>query len=133
MITKFKIFEKITPEDFQKNTELMMDIQNQENDAAKDQDQTKLSNLKVTDINNRIQFLNKEKEMINQEIIKLQDNQRNLAPNNPNDPQNAQKLKQFTDDQTNKLKIQQQKLNLFDQEIKNLSSEIERNKKLYGV
>lgn len=97
----------------------------------KDANMQKSANLKVTDIQNRINQINIQKKLINDEIIKLQGAQRDLAPNNPGDPKNAEKLKIFTDDQQQKIEIQQQKLKLFDDEIKNLQSEIERHKQNY--
>lgn len=97
----------------------------------KDNTMKNSANLKVTDIQNRINQINIQKKLISDEIIKLQGAQRDLAPNNPNDPQNAQKLKIFTDDQQQKIEIQQQKLKLFDDEIKNLQSEIARHKQNY--
>ena len=89
------------------------------------------ANLKVTDIQGRITQLSQQKQLVSQEIIKLQGAQRDLAPNNPSDPQNAQKLKIFTQDQQEKIKIQQDKLKNIDAEIKNLQSEIARNKETY--
>jgi len=132
MITKFKIFEAITPDDFKKDTELNIEIDDNRNNAA-DKDLKNQSNLKITDIQNKIQFLNKQKIEINKEIIKLQDAQRDLVPNNTNDPKNAEKIKTFIDDQKQKMLIQQNKLDLFNKEIDNLSKEIERNKKKYGI
>jgi hypothetical protein len=91
----------------------------------------KNATLKVTDIQQRIIDLNNQKKLVNQEIINLQGAQRDLMPNNPNDPQNTQKQKVFSQDQQEKIKIQQQKLKVLEDEIKNLQSEISRNKQNY--
>lgn len=89
------------------------------------------ANLKITDIQARINQINQQKALINQEIVKLQGAQRDLAPNNPNDPQNAEKLKVFTKDQQEKIDIQTQKVKILDQEIKNLQAEVARHQQNY--
>ena len=91
----------------------------------------KTATLKVTDIQQRILQLNNERKIANDEIIRLEGAQRDLAPNNPGDPQNAQKLKIFTDDQQAKIKIQQQKVAALDAEVKNLQFEVARNQQNY--
>ena len=91
----------------------------------------KSATLKVTDIQQRILQLNNERKIANDEIIRLEGAQRDLAPNNPGDPQNAQKLKIFTDDQQAKIKIQQQKVAALDAEVKNLQAEVSRNQQTY--
>ena len=78
MITKFKIFEMITPEDYKKNLDLNMEQDAAKNQAASDQDVTRLNNLKITDIQNRIQFLSKQKEDINNQIINYKDVKKNV-------------------------------------------------------
>lgn len=136
MITKFsKYNEMINSGDMKNSLDLGIEQSTQTNNPnqppQKDTNMQKSATLKITDIQNRINQINLQKKLIGDEIIKLQGAQRDLAPNNPNDPQNAQKLKIFTDDQQQKIKIQQQKLQIFDDEIKNLTSEIERNKQNY--
>ena len=137
MITKFSKYNEMVNAEDMKNA-LNVGIEqgeaqkvNPNQPQPKDTNMQKSANLKVTDIQNRINQINIQKKLISDEIIKLQGAQRDLAPNNPNDPQNAQKLKIFTDDQQQKIEIQQQKLKLFDDEIKNLQSEIARNKQNY--
>lgn len=132
MITKFKIFEQTTPEEYKNNIDMKLALE-PNNINKKNPELTKQSNLKITDIQGKIEYLNKQKALINQEIIKLQDAQRDLMPNNINDPQYQQKAKEFLDDQKQKMDIQKNKLALFDKEIKNLQDEIARNKNRYGV
>ena len=140
MIKNFKQFnEAITSQDMKNNLDLNIektdaanpDQQQNQQPQQKDANIQKNANLKVTDIQGRITQLSQQKQLVSQEIIKLQGAQRDLAPNNPSDPQNAQKLKIFTQDQQEKIKIQQDKLKNIDAEIKNLQSEIARNKETY--
>lgn len=136
MITKFNKFnEMLTSQDMKNNLNLNIekgDAANpQQPNNQKDNGMQKNANIKITDIQNRINQINQEKSLINKDIINLQGTQRDLAPNNPNDPQNAQKLKIFTEDQKEKINIQQQKLKLLDDEIKNLQSEIVRHRQNY--
>lgn len=137
MITKFRKYnEMVSAEDMQQSLNFGIeksDAQQTNPNAPvqKDPNIQKTANLKVTDIQNRINQITQQKKLINDEIIRLQGAQRDLAPNNPSDPQNAQKLKVFTDDQQEKIKIQQQKLKVLDDEIKNLQNEVSRHKQNY--
>lgn len=138
MIKKFNDFvsEMVTSQDMKNNLDLGIEKQNAANPANQQQqpqDKTlqKTANLKVTDIQARINQLGLQKQATNQEILKLQDAQRDLRPNNPQDPQNAQKQKVFDTDQQTKIKIQQDKLKVLDAEIQNLQQEITRNKEKY--
>ena len=139
MIKNFKQFnEMVTSQDMKNALDLGIEKSNapqpnqqQQQQQQQPQAQQKNANLKVTDIQSKITQLAQQKQIVNQEIINLQDAQRDLMPNNPGDPQNAQKQKIFMDDQQEKLKIQQQKLKLLDDEIKNLQVEIGRNKEKY--
>lgn len=130
--------EMVTSTDMQNNLDLGIEKQNAQNPAnqpqtnqPQDKNLQKTANLKVTDIQGRITQLNQQKQLVNQEIIKLQDAQRDLMPNNMGDPQNAQKQQIFIKDQQEKLKIQQDRLKNFDAEIQNLQKEIGRNKEKY--
>ncbi len=137
MITKFDQFnEMVTSQDMKNNLDLGIEKTDaQQPNPNQPQQQNagiqKNATLKVTDVQQRILDLNNQKKIVNQEIINLQGAQRDLAPNNPGDPQNAQKLKVFVNDQQEKIKIQQQKLKVLDDEIKNLQSEIARHKQNY--
>lgn len=120
----------LTSQDTMNN--LNLDIEkNDLNKPKKDVGMQKNANIKITEIQNRINQINQEKSLINKGIINLQSSQRDLAPNNPNDPDNSKKLKIFIDDQKQKINIQQQKLKLLDEEIKNLQEEITRHKQNY--
>lgn len=139
MIKKFNDFvsEMVTSQDMKNNLDLGIEKQDATNPANQPQQQQqdktlqKTANLKVTDIQVRINQLGLQKQAVNQEILKLQDAQRDLRPNNPQDPQNAQKQKVFDTDQQTKIKIQQDKLKVLDAEIQNLQQEITRNKEKY--
>jgi len=139
MIKKFNDFvsEMVTSQDMKNNLDLGIEKQDAANPANQQQQQPqdktlqKTANLKVTDIQARINQLGLQKQAVNQEILKLQDAQRDLRPNNPQDPQNAQKQKVFDTDQQTKIKIQQDKLKVLDAEIQNLQQEITRNKEKY--
>lgn len=99
--------------------------------AQQNMDLQKNANLKITEIQQKIIDLGKQKQLVNQEIINLQNAQRDLAPNNPNDPDNAKKLQQFTQDQQQKMEIQKRQLQVLDDQIKNLQEEITRHKENY--
>jgi len=137
LITKFSKFnEMVTSQDMKNNLNLNIEKGDAQQPNAQQQQKPnagiqKNANVKVTDIQGRINQIEEQKKIINQEIINLQSAQRDLAPNNPNDPQNAQKLKIFNNDQMEKIKIQQQKLKVFDDEIKNLQSEVARHQQNY--
>jgi len=135
MITKFKKFyEAYNSKDMMNSLDL--GIENDDNKVIAQQGQNKqelrnAATLKITDIKNRITQLTQQKSLINNEIVKLQNAQRDLMPNNPDDPNNAKTQKEFIDDQTEKIKIQQTKLQTLDEEIKNLQKEISRNQQKY--
>jgi uncharacterized small protein (DUF1192 family) len=139
MIKKFDEFikEMVSSQDMKNNLDLNIEKGDATNPAnnqpqqQQNQAMQKNANLKVTDIQARINTLNQQKQAVNQEILKLQDAQRDLRPNNPNDPQNAQKQKVFDTDQQTKIKIQQDKLKVLEAEIQNLQQEIARNKEKY--
>ena len=99
--------------------------------VQKNADVQKNANLKITDIQNRINQLTQQKNLVNQEIINLQGAQRDLMPNNPADPKNAEKQKIFTQDQQAKIEIQKRQLQVLEDQIKNLQSEIQRNRENY--
>lgn len=132
MITKFKIFEQTTPEEYKNDIDMKLALEPNKTNA-KNSETIKQNKLKISDIQKKIEFINKQKDLINKEIIRLQDVQRDLMPDNANDPQYQQKAKTFLDDQKQKIDIQKKKLELFDKEIKNLQDEISRNKNRYGV
>lgn len=137
MITKFDQFnEMVTSQDVKNNLDLGIEKTDDQQPNPNQQPQQnagiqKNATLKVTDVQQRILDINNQKKIVNQEIINLQGAQRDLAPNNPGDPQNDQKLKVFVNDQQEKIKIQQQKLKVLDDEIKNLQIEIARHKENY--
>lgn len=139
MITKFSKFnEKFDAKDMQNSLEYGIEQQDQkqgqnntQNVQTKDPNMQNAAKLKITDIQNRIGQLNQQRSLISNEIIKLQNAQRDLMPNNPDDPNNAKNQKEFTDDQTEKIKIQQSKLQALNDEIKNLQKEVSRNQQKY--
>ena len=133
MIINFKKFNEMVSAQDTKNM-LNFNIEKgsvQGNINTNDKNIQKLATLKITDINNRIKQIEEQKKLINNEIIKLQNAQRDLAPNNPNDPKNAEKLKIFVDDQSKKIEIQKQKIDILNKEIENLKNEVERHKSNY--
>jgi hypothetical protein len=140
MITKFYQFinEVVSAKDYRNVIDFRMETgdktpQQMKNEKPTEVDRSinKNSQTKITDISNRVQQLNKEKQMVSQEIIKLEDSQRELMPNNPQDPQNAQKQKQFTDDMKTKIGIQRQKLDVLNKEIVNLQQDVSTKKQKY--
>jgi hypothetical protein len=134
MITKFKLFLEALSSDDYKNI-LDLDIEKkdaaQKNDIKNDSDINKNANLKITEIKNKIDQIEKQKEEINKELLKLQDFQRDMAPNDPNDPKNSDKLKSFLSEQKNKIEIQKSKLKIFDDEINSLKIDMDKIKKTY--
>lgn len=134
MITKFKLFLEALSSDDYKNI-LDLDIEKkdaaQKNDIKNDSDINKNANLKITEIKNKIDQIEKQKEEINKELLKLQDFQRDMAPNDPNDPKNSDKLKSFLIEQKNKIEIQKSKLKIFDDEINSLKIDMDKIKKTY--
>lgn len=126
--------EVITAQDYKNKIELDMEIAQKENEKPNNTvDDQKLAKLKITDIQKKIEFLNKQKSDIISEITRLQDNQRNLMPDNPSDPNNKTNQQKFIAEQTEKITAQRNKLSAFDQEIKLLQKDIERNKGKYRV
>jgi hypothetical protein len=128
--------EMVTAQDMQNNLNLGIektDAKPPDPNAPlpKNVDMQKNVNLKITDIQQRINQLGQQKQIVNQEIINLQGAQRDLMPNNPNDPKNAEKQKIFNQDQQTKIEIQQRQLKVLDDQIKNLQSEIARHKENY--
>lgn len=91
----------------------------------------KQATLKVTDTQQRINQIREEIKLVNQEIINLQNAQRDLIPNNPSDPNNAKNRQVFMNDQKEKMGIQQAKLKALTDEVNNLQKEITRNKNTY--
>jgi hypothetical protein len=134
MITKFKLFLEALSSDDYKNI-LDLDIEKkdaaQKNNIKNDSDINKNANLKITEIKNKIDHIEKQKEEINKELLKLQDFQRDMAPNDPNDPKNSDKLKSFLSEQKNKIEIQKSKLKIFDDEINSLKIDMDKIKKTY--
>lgn len=134
MITKFKLFLEALSSDDYKNI-LDLDIEKkddaQKNNIKNDSDINKNANLKITEIKNKIDQIEKQKEEINKELLKLQDFQRDMAPNDPNDPKNSDKLKSFLSEQKNKIEIQKSKLKIFDDEINSLKIDMDKIKKTY--
>lgn len=134
MITKFKLFLEALSSDDYKNI-LDLDIEKkdaaQKNNIENDSDINKNANLKITEIKNKIDQIEKQKEEINKELLKLQDFQRDMAPNDPNDPKNSDKLKSFLSEQKNKIEIQKSKLKIFDDEINSLKIDMDKIKKTY--
>jgi len=131
MITKFLKYTEAVDYNDAKN---ILNYKLDDNEASKDNkdiDLKKDTNLKISDLLNRIKDITEQKKMIEEQIIKLQSAQRDLAPNNPNDPKNAEKLKMFTNDQMDKIRIQKLKIDAYNQEIDNLKKEIERHKNNY--
>lgn len=136
MIKKFDQFvnELVTAQDMQKNLDLGMEKTEAtppDKNPPIDADTQKQANLKVTDIQGRINQINQQKKLINQEIINLQAAQRDLMPNNPTDPKNGEKQRTFMEDQKEKINIQQQKLKVLDDEVKNLQKQIAQNQQKY--
>lgn len=137
MITKFSKFnEKFDANDMKNSLDYGVEQQNQttadsQNTQPNDPGMKNAAQLKITDIQNRIGQLTQQRALISNEIIKLQNAQRDLMPNNPDDPNNAKNQKEFTEDQTEKVTIQQQKLQALNDEIKNLQKEISRNQQKY--
>lgn len=137
MIKKFDKFvsEMVTAQDMQNNLNLGIEKTEatppDKNPQPIDADTQKQANLKVTDIQNRINQITALKKQVNQEIINLQAAQRDLMPNNPTDPKNAEKQRTFTEEQKEKINIQQQKLKVLDDEIKNLQKQVAQNKEKY--
>ena len=139
MIKKFEQFiNEVITSDQMKN---QLDLGIEKQDAQKpdpnapppkpDQGTQKDATLKVTDIQNKINQLTQQKTLVNQEIINLQNAQRDLRPNNATDPNNKANQSIFDKDQQEKTKIQQDKLANIDAEIRNLQAEIGRNKQKY--
>lgn len=137
MITKFSKFnEKFDANDMKNSLDYGVEQQSQTNanpQSTQPNDPTikNAAQLKITDIQNRIGQLNQQRKLISDEIIKLQNAQRDLMPNNPDDPNNAKNQKEFTEDQTEKVNIQQSKLLALNNEIKNLQKEMSRNQQKY--
>jgi len=140
MIKKFEQFvnEVITSDQMKNQLDLGIEKQdaqkpdpNAQQQQKPDQGTQKNATLKVTDIQNKINQLAQQKTLVNQEIINLQNAQRDLRPNNVNDPNNKANQSIFDKDQQEKTKIQQDKLANIDAEIRNLQAEIGRNKQKY--
>lgn len=132
MITKFNLFKEAVDFNDTKNIlDLNLDNAQKVDPNKKDPEQIKNANLKIMDVQKRILQLNEQKKLINNEIIKLQSAQRDLVPNNPNDPKNAENVKNFLTNQQEQINIQTQKLNAFDAEILNLQKQVEILKKQY--
>lgn len=130
MIIKFKMFlEELSSDDYKKILDLNIEKDSDQN--KNDSDTNKNANLKINEIKNKIQQIQKQKEDINNELSKLEDIQRDMAPNNPNDPKNQDKLKAFLEEQKNKIDLQKNKLKLFEDEIISLQNELEKIKKTY--
>jgi len=125
--------EIITAQDYKNKLELDMETAEDEKNIKDEGDLQKLSKLKITDIQRKMEFLNKQKADISGEITKLQNIQRDMMPDNPSDPNNKANQQKFIEEQNQKILAQQNKLKAFDDEIKLLKSEIDRNKKKYGV
>jgi uncharacterized small protein (DUF1192 family) len=137
MIKTFKQFNEAFNADDMRNS-LDYGIEKNQNKLAQNPDQKNselnLKNdakLKITDIENRMRIIDQQKKLITDEIIKLQNAQRDLMPNNPDDPNNAKTQQEFVADQTEKINIQQAKVQALDDEIANLQKEVERNKQKY--
>lgn len=138
MITKFKQFnEKLTPDDMKNAIDLnieMGDAQKQNPNQLNQKAPLELqknANLKITDIQKQIDYLTQQKQNINQEIINLENAQRDLMPNNLNDPNNSKNQKIFTDTQKAKIQNNRNILKALDDKIKLLQGEISRNKEKY--
>ncbi len=136
MITKFNKFnEKFNASDMRNSLDLGIEQDNAKPQGsqpnAQDPALKNAAQLKVTDIQNRINQINQQRSLISKEIINLQNAQRDLMPNNPEDPDNAKNQKVFNEDQTEKIKIQQMKLQTLNDEIKNLQKEISRHQQKY--
>lgn len=137
MIKTFKQFnERITSGDMKNAIDFRIEKDNAQNPTIQNQkekpiDDQKNANLKITDIQNQINQLNQQKQNLNQEIINLENAQRDLMPNNPSDPNNAKNQKIFMDTQKAKILNNQNILKGIEEKIKLLQNEISRNKEKY--
>jgi hypothetical protein len=139
MITKFRLFtEAVTLQDTKNSLELGIEMQNkQSQQQTQQQNQNpnqinkqdpglqKNANIKISDLQKTLEDLNRQKMTITQELTKLQDAQRELAPTDP------KQLKLFQDEQKAKITNSQNLIKAFDDRIKIIQGEIARNKAKY--
>lgn len=130
--------EAVTLQDTKNSLELGIETQNKQaqqqsqqqiknpNQINKqDPDLQKNANIKITDLQKTLEDLNRQKMNITQELTKLQDAQRELAPTDP------KQLKLFQDEQKAKITNSQNLIKAFDERIKIIQGEIARNKVKY--
>jgi len=135
MIKTFKQFyEALTSGDMKNAIDLTIQKQdaikqnpNQQQQPKQPQNATvqKQANIKVTDLQKRIDALTQQKQQIANEVEQLTAAQRDLAPTDSN------QLKVFNQQQEAQIKSKQNLLNALDQEIKNIQNSIATNKQTY--
>lgn len=124
--------EAVTLQDTKNSLELGIEMQNKQTQQQgqntvnkQDPSMQKNANIKITDLQKTLEDINRQKINITQELTKLQDAQRELAPSDP------KQLKIFQEEQKTKITNCQNLIKALDDRIKILQGEIIRNKTKY--
>jgi hypothetical protein len=122
----------VTLQDTKNSLELGIEMQNKQTQQQgqntvnkQDPSMQKNANIKITDLQKTLEDINRQKINITQELTKLQDAQRELAPSDP------KQLKIFQEEQKTKITNCQNLIKALDDRIKILQGEIIRNKTKY--
>lgn len=137
MITKFELFiEKIGFNDMKNAINLNIEMgeqtpQKQGQQPNSNDDIKNTANTNITNLQNYINNLQAQKQKISEEIVQLENAQRDLVPNNPTDPNNDNNIKTFIDSQKAKIENNRKLLSGLEEKIKLFQDQISTNKEKY--